>query len=288
VHRRLISLCLTVAALPLTAQHRVDAPREDGGTTPLLVYEASGTTSACAPLAVISHGVGGDETGYGYLAQGMARLGYTAIVMGHRESGPTALRSSIRDRGLVPGIVALVADPYAEGARLQDVGAALAWAGHRCHAPFRVLLGHSMGAETVMLEAGARDSILLRPGLSNRSRFDAYVALSPEGPGIVFPRDAWTAINKPILFMTGTNDKSLKGGVAARLVPWSNVPGLPSHCQWLGVIDGATHFNFDGSGPGHERVEAIVTGTLASFLQGARANRCALPASVPGLTLQAK
>lgn len=286
--RQILTLALCFVSTSIFAQQHVDAPREDGATTPLLVYPSAVPTSDCAPLAVISHGAGGDENGYRYLAQGMSQMGYTTVVMGHRESGMPVLQEDMRAHGLIMGVVALVADPYAEGARLMDVGAALKWADGLCHAPFRVLLGHSMGAETVMLEAGARDSILMKPTLTGRSRFDAYVALSPEGPGIVFPDDAWSEIRKPILFMTGTNDKSLKGGVLARLVPWHDVPGLASQCQWLGVIDGATHFNFDGSGLGHERVEPIVLSTIASFLNGVRSGHCTLPAPMNQLTLQAK
>jgi hypothetical protein len=54
----------------------------------------------------------------------------------------------------------LVADPVAERARLLDVDVTLVWAGAQCSPPFRVLPGHSMGAESVMLEAGARDESL--------------------------------------------------------------------------------------------------------------------------------
>ncbi len=286
--RHALAFTLCLVATSLFAQRSVDAPREDGVTTPLLVYASALPQTGCAPLAVISHGAGGDENGYRYLAQGMARMGYTAVVMGHRESGMPVLQEDIRAHGFVMGVVALVSDPYAEGTRLMDVGAALKWADSQCHAPFRVLLGHSMGAETVMLEAGARDSILMKPALTGRSRFDAYVALSPEGPGIVFPDDAWSGIRKPILFITGTNDRSLKGGVAARMAPWHSVPGIASQCQWLGVIDGATHFNFDGSGFGHEHVEPIVLSTIASFLNGIRAGHCTLPAPMNQLTVQAK
>jgi dienelactone hydrolase len=287
VRLRFAFLALAVS-LTATAQQRIDVPREDGSTVPLLVYPASTATKGCAPLAVVSHGAGGNEFGYRYLAEGLARMGYTAVVMGHRESGMPVLQEDIRARGLVMGVVSLVADPYAEGARLMDITATLKWADNRCHAPFRVLLGHSMGAETVMLEAGAKDMILMKPTLTGRSRFDAYVALSPEGHGIVFPEDAWSSIRKPILFMTGTKDKSLKGGVEARLEPWKDVPGIANGCQWQGVIEGATHFNFDGSGPGHERVEPIVLSTLASFLKGVRAGHCTMPDPIPDLSLEAK
>ena len=150
-------LVVFCAANLLTAQQHLTVPRSDGHSTPLMLYPAVGAGSGCAPLAVISHGAGGSEDGYRYLAQGMAQLGFTTVVMGHAESGLAALRSDIRQHGLMRGLDALVADPTAESDRLLDVDAALRWADGQCHAPFRVLLGHSMGAETVMLEAGANE-----------------------------------------------------------------------------------------------------------------------------------
>jgi len=250
-HRRsLLTLLIGVVLcwLPPSAlaQQELSVPRPDGHTTPLLLYPAVGADSACAPLAVISHGAGSSEYGYRYLAEAMSRLGYTTVVMGHRESGMPALRADMREKGLMQGLRALVADPAAEQARLLDVGAALKWADGQCAAPFRVLLGHSMGAETVMLEAGAKNMIGVTSPPAGQDRFDAYVALSPEGPGIVFPKDAWSGIRKPILILTGTRDESLKGGPQARLIPWHNLPGSAGKCQWMGVIDGATHMNFAG------------------------------------------
>jgi predicted dienelactone hydrolase len=283
----ILAASLSVGAL--VAQQPIDVPRPDGHTTPLLVYAASPAPAAgCAPLAVISHGAGGSEDGYKYLAHAMAQMGYTTVVMGHRESGMSALRSDMRTDGIRDGITALVSDPVAEGARLMDVTAALAWADKQCHAPFRVLLGHSMGAETVMLEAGAKNMIGVDPGLTGKSRFDAYVALSPEGPGVVFPEHAWSGIRKPVLVLTGTDDQSLKGGPAARLVPWHELPGNRDNCQWMGVIDRATHMNFAGNGFGHLRVEPMVTETIASFMQGVQAGHCTVSAPVKGMTLQAK
>jgi dienelactone hydrolase len=218
----------------------------------------------------------------------MANLGYTTVVMGHRESGLAALRSDMVQEGIMPGVRALVVDPNAEQARLLDVGAALKWADAQCHAPFRILLGHSMGAETVMLEAGAKNMIGVSSPPAGQDRFDAYVALSPEGSGVVFPSRAWIGIHKPVLVLTGTRDQSLQGGPKARLEPWHNLPGSASHCQWMGVIDGATHMNFAGNGIGHEKVEPLVTATIASFLAGVRRQSCALPAATSEIKLQAK
>ncbi len=270
------------------AQQPLSAPRAGGHATPLLLYPAIGAGPGCAPLALISHGAGGSEVGYRYLAEAMAQLGYTTVVMGHRESGAAALRNSVFEDGLMPGLRELVADKNAEEARLRDVGAALNWSDSQCRAPFRVLLGHSMGAETVMLEAGAKNMIGVSSPPAGEDRFDAYVALSPEGSGVIFPAHAWNGIHKPMLIMTGTRDQSLQGGPKARLEPWHDLPGNASHCQWMGVIDDASHMNFAGNGPGHEAVEPLVTKTITSFLAGVRQHSCTLPAPASQMKLQGK
>lgn len=272
----------------LAAQQHLNVPRADGHQTPLLVYPATGAAAPCRPLALISHGAGGSENGYRYLADAMAHLGYTTVVMGHAESGLDALRNAMLSDGIMQGLTDLVADPNAEQARLLDVSAALQWSETRCHAPFRVLLGHSMGAETVMLEAGAKNIIGISSPPASQNRFEAYVALSPEGAGIVFPADAWSGIQKPMLVLTGTRDQSLKGGPQARIVPWEGLPGIESRCHWLGVIDGATHMNFSGNGIGFQKVVPYVTQTIAEFLQGAEKRSCEPPTPPPGMTLKAK
>ena len=195
----------------LLAQQPVSALRNDGRTTPLLVYKAK-STAACPPLAVLSHGAGGSETGLGYLASALADGGYTAVVMGHAESGAAVARADVLSQERHDGLQALMKNPQAEQARLLDVGAALQWANTQCKAPFRVLLGHSMGAETVMLEAGARNAIGIASPPAAQNRFEAYVAMSPQGPGGVFSDHAWDSIHKPLLVMTGTLDGALNGG----------------------------------------------------------------------------
>jgi hypothetical protein len=145
-----------------------------------------------------------------------------------------------------------------------------------------------MGAETVMLEVGAKNMIGVTSPPAGQDRFDAYVALSPEGAGIVFPEDAWSGIHKPILILTGTRDQSLKGGPRACLVPWHDLPGSDEQCQWMGVIDGATHMNFAGNGPGNERVGPTVTQTITAFLEGVHKKSCTLPPSTSQMKLQGK
>lgn len=220
----IIAFLVLTAQRPLMAQQRASAPRSDGHTTQLKVYAPAGAVSGCAPLAVISHGAGGSENGYRYLAEALSQMGFTAIVMGHQESGGPALRSDMFKYGLKRGVRKLVTNRQAEEARLLDVGATLAWAEGKCKPPYRVLLGHSMGSETVMLEAGARNMIGVSDPPAGQDRFDAYVALSPEGPGIVFPDQAWTGIRKPLLVLTGTRDQAIQGGPSRGRSPGENCP----------------------------------------------------------------
>jgi dienelactone hydrolase len=160
-------------------------------------------------LALISPGAGGSENGYRYLAEGFEADGWRAVVMGHKESGAAALRSDIRDtHGIKNGLRELVDDPQAYDARLMDISGALQWAEQSCKAPYVALIGHSMGARTVMIEAGAKNKI----GVKGRDRFKAYVAMSPDGPDSVFPENAWNGIHKAMLILTGTRDKSMGTG----------------------------------------------------------------------------
>jgi len=292
IERAVWLLAVGWATLTCAAQRTVSIPREDGHATPLMIYEPSGAGKQCAPLALISHGAGGTERGYRYLAEAMAKMGYEAVVMGHRESGPGVLGSSVMAQGVQRGVQQVVEDRNAETARLRDVGAALKWADAQCKAPdkipFRVLLGHSMGAETVLLEAGARNQIGVTSPPAGLKRFDAYVALSPEGPGIVFPDRAWTDVRVPVLMLTGTLDREIQAGPEERLIPWKEMPGAKGGCQWLGVIDGARHMNFSGNGVEAEKVTALTVATIDSFLASVRGGRCSLPPAKAGMVPTSK
>lgn len=262
-----------------SAQQLVQAPREDGASTPLQVYAP--TNESCPPLAVISPGAGGNENGYQYLAEGMQASGWRAIVIGHKESGGAALRSDMRDaRGMKSGLEELVNDPKAYDARSMDRGAALKWAASSCKAPFVALLGHSMGARTVMVEAGAKNNF----GIKGPDRFDAYVALSPDCPGKMFPANAWSGIRKPVLMLTGTRDKSLDGDWKSRTIPYQS---LPAECKWLGVIDEASHLNFAGVGFAGSTEKLVLLETKA-FLNSLRAGNCGTPVPADGITMQSK
>jgi len=274
------AMSLTLLAGSCFAQQLVHVTREDGAQTPLRVYPPS--NDRCAPLALISPGAGGNENGYQYLAEGMQGNGWRAIVMGHKESGGAALRSDMQEAGGVKsGLRQLVDDPKAYEARLMDIAAALKWAGESCRAPYVALIGHSMGARTVMVEAGAKNKL----GVKGHDRFDAYVALSPDGPDPMFPEDAWSGITKPMLILTGTRDKSMQtGDYKSRTIPYDS---MPAGCKWLGVIDGATHINFAGVGFAGS-TEKLTLLEIKAFLDGLRGGKCGVPVQAEGITLKTK
>jgi len=261
-----------------SAQQLVQAPREDGALTPLRVY--SRNTDSCPPLALISPGAGGSENGYRYLAEGLEADGWRAVVMGHKESGAAALRSDIRDaNGVKSGLRELVDDPKAYDARLLDISAALLWAEKSCKSPYVALIGHSMGARTVMIEAGAKNKL----GVKGQDRFKAYVAMSPDGPDPVFPENAWNGIHKPMLILTGTRDKSMQtGDYKSRTIPYES---LPAGCKWLGVIEGATHMNFAGIGFAGT-TEKLSVLEIKAFLDGLRAGKCDSPLQSEGIAVK--
>jgi dienelactone hydrolase len=277
-----IGTCLAVLALASAgaagAQEAARIPRADGKMVPLTVFAPS--NPACAPLAVISPGAGGTEKALGYLGQALSADGWMAIVVGHKESGPAVVRADVGTAGLRGGLLHLTTDAGAYRARFADIGAALLWMQARCQPSFAVLIGHSMGAATVMLEAGAKNKL----GLHGEDRFDAYVALSPQGPGSIFPKAAWHGIRKPVLTVTGTRDQALEGGWQWRTLPYADLaPG----CKWLGVIDGASHMNFAGKGFARATEDRVVP-VIIAFLDALRQGACGTPPSSPGIHVQTK
>jgi len=277
---RVLFVSLVVAWIPYAhASQAIAVPRADGATTPLVVFDAQ--AAGCPPLALFSPGAAATEKGMAYLGDALASDGWRVIVLGHMESGPQALRGDMRRAGMLRGLKDLVADPDAYRGRFMDIDAALKWSGQRCHAPFKALIGHSMGARTVMLEAGARSNL----GVHGANLFDAYVALSPPGPDEVFPAGAERPITAPMLLVTGTRDDTIDHqGFLERTQSFES---LRSSCGWMAVIDGSTHLNFAGLGFAGKTEAATVT-LSTRFLDALRDGHCARPPVLTGVRITAK
>jgi predicted dienelactone hydrolase len=121
--------------------------------------------------------------------------------------------------------------------------------------------------------------------ISEVPKFTAYIAISPQGSGLIFPESAWSDINQPVLMLTGTQDKEL-GGLSweTRTEPFSD---MKFGCKWLGVIDGATHMNFAGRGVS-KKTETLTIQVISEFLNGVQVSDCKLLNAMPGMKISVK
>jgi len=253
--------------------------RQDSKPVLAMVYKPAATE--CKGVAIISHGAGGSEKGYNYLGTALSDFGYLALVVGHQESGLQAVQAQTSGTTINEGLAKLITDPLAYQGRFMDIAVAKEWAQTQCNSKVGILIGHSMGAATVMMLAGARHKL----NISEVNQFNAYIAISPQGSGLIFPENAWREINQPVLMLTGTQDKEL-GGLSweTRTEPFDN---MKSGCKWLGVIDGATHMNFAGRGLS-KKTETLTSQIIREFLNGIQASDCKLLNQIPGMTISVK
>jgi pimeloyl-ACP methyl ester carboxylesterase len=243
-------------ATPAASQAAGSLPRADGAATPVTRY---GLQGGCGPAMIISHGLGGTENGNAGLASAMARAGWRVVVMGHRESGSAELRAAIQSGNIWDGLIQAASDPSRHKARFMDLDAAVLDLTRVCRPAKFVLAGHSMGALTTMMEAGA----VSRFARSGKDRFDAYVAISPQGVGPFYASGAWSGVRKPVLMITGTLDKTAEGPAEMRK---SAFEGLPPGSKRFAMISGAGHIPLACDRPGQiaTTVSTLMTDFLAS------------------------
>jgi len=272
----LILISFSATAL---CQETFNITREDNKSVPIVAYFPD---KACKGIVIISHGAGASEIVYYYLGAAMAAQDYLTVVPGHQESGLDALNQKVlAAHGPRQGLIDLITDPEAYRGRFMDIAAAMNWARERCDGKESILIGHSMGAATTMIEAGAKNKL----GVKGSDSFDIYIALSPQGPGAIFTPNAWRQISKPALLMTGTKDKELDAP------DWQNRTepfyGMSPGCKWLGVINGATHFNFAGIGLSW-KTEKLTVKTIQDFLAGVHKHDCKHPKQEKGIEIKVK
>ena len=198
------------------ASEALQLQRQDQKFLQATAYAPAAAT--CRGIAIISPGAGGTEQGYRYLGEALSSVGYLSVVVGHQESGRRALREHLRGNGLREGLAELITEPDAYRGRFMDIAASVKWAERRCNSREKLLIGHSMGAATVMIEAGARNKV----GVQGTDSFNAYIALSPQGTGSIFPGNAWSGIRRPVLLITGRKED-------AWLAAWSRAEAVVTH-----------------------------------------------------------
>lgn len=276
--RRMITALVCVLAACATTQARPpgDVVRANGDALPRKLY-GDWSRASCRNTLILSHGLGGSEEGLDYAAEAAVGAGYRVLVMGHKETGPRALFrvSRASDR-----TAEIRSDDFWIG-RERDLEAALDFATADCRPSRLVLGGHSMGAALAMIEAGAESPV----SFDGADRFDAYIAISPQGIGWAFETArAWAGVDKPVLMVTGTEDDGFDGTWRDRIVAFEN---LPAGNKRLVIIDGASHFNLGGRR--NEGAQSRAADAITAFLEQMQTGWTASALSMtPGVEIREK
>jgi dienelactone hydrolase len=226
----------------------VDAARQR--SVPVRLYLPRAASAARpVPLVVFSHGIGGSRRGYSYLGSSWASAGYASLHLQHVGS----------DRNLWQGqssaltVIGRVRDALTETeavARARDLRFALdqLLAGDlapRLDAGRIVAAGHSFGANTTLLVAGARVERDGRPVELADPRIKAAIVISaPPFPGESAQR-ILGGVTVPSLHVTATGDVIHIPGYYS--VPEDRVAmfeATGSRRKLLAVFEGGSHSMF--------------------------------------------
>ena len=237
------------------------------------------TTAARAgrvPLVVFSHGIGGSRRGYSYLGQHFARNGVASLHLQHVGSDRNLWGGSVF--GLV-GRLHVAAQAEEAMARAQDLRFALdtllgGELATRVDDSRIIAAGHSYGANTTLLAAGAK---VEREGRSMRLNDDrvraAIVISAPPFYGEAEMRNVLGSVTVPSLHVTATEDiiriPGYYSGSADRVAVFDAVG---SSAKWLAVFEGGSHSMFtDRAGTGgvtlNPQVKAATQALTLAFVR---------------------
>jgi len=275
----LLVLALALAGLPARAQGtaQVAAARAGHSThdmewldnararrVPVRLYlPDAARAEAPVPLVVFSHGIGGSRAGYSYLGRFWASQGYASLHLQHVGS----------DRALWSGnpfeLVSRLQGAAQEAeavARVRDLSFALdqLLAGElapRLDAQRIVAAGHSYGANTTLLAAGASVQRDGAPLQLRDARIKAVIVLSaPPFYGEAAPQQILGPVRVPSLHVTATEDviriPGYYSGADDRVAVF-DATGSPR--KTLAVFAGGSHSIFtDRAGSGGAQLNAQV------------------------------
>jgi len=207
------------------------------------------------PLVVFSHGIGGSRMGYSYLGRYWASQGYASLHLQHVGSdrnlwagNPFGLVGRLRDAAQDKEAIARVLDLHF--ALDQLLAGPLA---SRIDADRIVAAGHSYGANTTLLAAGAQVERAGQKLDFRDARIKAAIILSaPPFYGETDPAKVLAGITVPTLHVTATEDiiriPGYYSGATDRVAVF-DATGSPRKA--LAVFAGGSHSMFtDRSGTG--------------------------------------
>ncbi len=280
------TLCLGAAALaaaawPALAQDEpltwdfdwTDAARQRPVPVRLYLPQAARPV----PLVVFSHGIGGSRFGYSWFGRHMAANGIASLHLQHVGSDRSLWTGSVL--GLVGRLQDAVQDREAI-ARAHDLRFALdtllgGELARRVDAGRIVAAGHSYGANTTLLVAGAQVEREGRVVPLRDERVRAAICISaPPFYGEGDPKRIVGGITLPSLHVTATEDviriPGYWSGASDRLELFE---ALGARAKWLAVFEGGSHSMFtDRAGTGgvvlNPQVKAATQALALAFVRG--------------------
>jgi predicted dienelactone hydrolase len=217
---------------------------------PIQVADAGAQTSQRLPLVLFSHGLGGTRMGYSNLGRYWAAQGFIALHLQHPGSDRAIwgkrgfeMLSSVRDATTTEQAIA----------RAQDVSFVLdkVLIDPKLSAridPQRIgIAGHSFGANTALLAAGARFERAGATQALGDVRIKAAIIMSPPSlPAQFNPVYVYNPIAIPTLHLTGTNDHTPIPGLITnasdRRIPFDSIVAKP---RFLGIFTSGRHTMFN-------------------------------------------
>ncbi len=284
--RRSACAALALAAvLPRTARAQAERPvvgvldlqwhdARRGRDVPARLYLPAG--GAPVPLVVFSHGIGGSRYGYSYLGRHFADHGWASLHLQHVGSDRDLWSGSVF--GLVDRLRDAATDAEAVD-RVHDLRFALdrvlqGGPGQRLDASRIVAAGHSYGANTTLLAAGARVVRDGRPVVLRDERVRAAIVLSaPPFYGERSFEPILGGVDVPSLHVTATGDDiripGFWSGLDDRVAVFDAIGGRP---KALAVFQGGSHGIFtDRAATGgpvlNAQVKAATRELALAFLQ---------------------
>jgi predicted dienelactone hydrolase len=218
------------------------------------IFYPSETADGPFPVIVFSHGAGGSETCCDALTRHWASYGYVTLQPTHDDSAQQRRAGGDSDARFLQAVRDALKSPALWESRPRDISFVLdslpqierlvpALKG-KMNASRIGMSGHSMGAFTTEVLAGARIDLPGRPGTSFADpRIRAALALSPQGPGQFGLTDrSWDGVTLPFMGVTGSLDSL--GPIASP--EWHKAPFERSQSgdKYHVFIQAANHFSF--------------------------------------------
>ena len=252
----------------------LDAQR--GRLVPVRLYlPEAASEDKPVPLVVFSHGIGGSRMGYSWLGRHWASQGYASLHLQHVGSDRSVwIGNPLEMLGRLHG----AAQDAEAVARVRDLSFALdrllgGELGPRIDAQRIVAAGHSYGANTTLLAAGATVQRDGRPMELRDARVKAAIVLSaPPFYGEASPVQILSPVQVPSLHVTATEDviriPGYYSGADDRVAVFD---ATGSARKTLAVFAGGSHSMFtDRAGTGgvllNQQVKEAVRALSVAFL----------------------